>query len=78
MFTLQLDEQGQITIPAELLAQLGLSPGAEVQIQIVGKTLQVQHSQTSSKGAQLIANLRGRATANLSADEILHLTRDNA
>ncbi|MDB9528256.1 AbrB/MazE/SpoVT family DNA-binding domain-containing protein [Oscillatoria sp. CS-180] len=78
MVTLHLDEQGQITIPAELLAQLGLSPGAEVQIQVVGNTLQVQQPQPPSKGAQLIANLRGRATANLSTDEILHYTRDPA
>ena len=77
MLALHLDERGQITIPAELLAQLGLTPGAEVQVTIVGNTLQVQQFPNQSQGAQLVANLRGRATANLSADEILHLTRDD-
>lgn len=77
MVALHLDEQGQITIPAEVLAQLGLTPGAEVQVTIVGNTLQLQQLPSQSQGAQLVANLRGRATANLSTDEILHLTRDD-
>jgi antitoxin PrlF len=78
MVTLHIDEQGQITIPAELLIQLGLTPGAEVQVQVVGNMLQMQPLAPQSKGAQLIANLRGRATANLSTDDILHLTRNEA
>jgi antitoxin PrlF len=78
MVTLHIDEQGQIIIPAELLAQLGLAPGAEVQVQVVGNTLQMQPPTPQTKGAQLIASLRGRATANFSTDDILHLTRDEA
>lgn len=78
MVTLHLDEQGRITIPAELLAQLGLAPGAEVQVQIVDNTLQMQPPSAPFKGAQLITHLRGRANANFGTDEILHLTRDDA
>jgi bifunctional DNA-binding transcriptional regulator/antitoxin component of YhaV-PrlF toxin-antitoxin module len=35
----QINLQGQITIPPELQAQLGLQPGTDVQLEVVGSSL---------------------------------------
>jgi len=41
MVTLQINEQGQITLPPEILSQLGLVPGAQVQVQVIDNLLQI-------------------------------------
>lgn len=76
MITLHLDESGQLLIPAEFLAQLNLAPGTAVQIQVADDSLEIKRSAPSSRGSDLIAAMRGRATQNLSTDPILSHTRE--
>jgi bifunctional DNA-binding transcriptional regulator/antitoxin component of YhaV-PrlF toxin-antitoxin module len=38
---MQITHDGQITIPQQMQQQLGLEPGAEVHLEIVGSTLQL-------------------------------------
>lgn len=75
MVTVQINEHGQITLPADLLNQLGLKPGDPVQVQAVGNAIEVRGQAVQTKGEQLINAMRGRATAGLSTDQVLDITR---
>ena len=75
MKILQIDSQGQVAIPSEIQEKLGLLPGTEVQIEVVGNTLQLRKT-GASRGSLLIETIRGKATAQLSTDEIMQITRD--
>ena len=75
MLTLQVNAQGQLTIPPEIAAQLGLLPGSEVQLQITGDSLEIRKKPTQTKGQTLIATLRGKATTSLSTNNILEISR---
>jgi len=71
----QINPQGQITIPPEIQHQLGLIPGTEVQIEVVGDVLQLSKKSALSRGDLLVEAIRGKATNRLSTDEIMQLTR---
>jgi antitoxin component of MazEF toxin-antitoxin module len=72
----QINSQGQIAIPPDLQQLLGLFPGTEVQIQVVGDALQLRKSTIHSRGTLLVEKLRGKTTNHLGTDDIMHLTRD--
>lgn len=74
---MQINAQGQITIPPNIREQLGLLPGTEVQLQVVGDTLHLRKKPISSRGVLLVESIRGKATVRLSTDEIMQLTRDS-
>jgi AbrB family looped-hinge helix DNA binding protein len=76
MHTLHINPEGQITIPPDMRDQLGLLPGAEVQLDIVDDALQLRKKPLLSRGEQLVTAIRGKATSNLSTDDIMKLTRD--
>lgn len=71
----QINPQGQITIPPELQQQLGLLPGTEIQLEVVGEALQVLKKPALSRGARLVLSMRGQATNRISTDDIMKLTR---
>jgi AbrB family looped-hinge helix DNA binding protein len=75
MSTEQINEEGQITIPAHIREQLGLLPGTTIQIEVVGDTLQLRKVSMGDRGNSLIQQMRGKATRNLSTDDIMQLTR---
>ncbi|NES18528.1 MAG: AbrB/MazE/SpoVT family DNA-binding domain-containing protein [Symploca sp. SIO3E6] len=72
---MKIDTEGKITIPPDIQNKLGLQPGTEIQLEVVGNTLQIRKPQASSKGRQIIAALRGKATNHLTTNEIMQLTR---
>jgi AbrB family looped-hinge helix DNA binding protein len=76
LHTSQINPEGQITIPPDIRDQLGLLPGAEVQLDIVDDTLQLRKKSVLSRGEQIVAAIRGKATSLLSTDDIMQLTRD--
>ena len=71
----QINSQGQITIPPEIKQQLGLLPGTEVQIDVIGDSLQLRKKPISSPGAVLVQRMQGKATSSLTTNEIMQLTR---
>jgi AbrB family looped-hinge helix DNA binding protein len=71
----QINLQGQVTIPPELQEKLGLQPGTEVELEVVGDALQLRKTATLNRGQQLIAALRGKATHQLTTDDIMSLSR---
>lgn len=72
---MKISPNGQITIPPDIQEQLGLLPGTEIQLKVIGDTLQLRKQPIPNQGAELIAALRGKATRSLTTDEIMQLTR---
>lgn len=74
---MKLNSKGQVTIPAELRRQHGFAEGDEVEVVEDGNTLRIVHSEpTASRGQRIVARLRGRATTDLTTDELMALLRD--
>jgi len=73
---MQINSEGQITIPADVRERLGLLPGTEVQLEVVGDILQLRKQPVGDHGTQLIQSLRGKATRDLTTDQIMQITRD--
>ncbi len=74
---MKINTEGQITIPPDIQEQLGLFPNTEIHLEVIGDTLQIRKP-TPNRGANIIAAMRGKATRNLSTDEIMQLTRDHS
>lgn len=73
---MKINPNGQITIPPNIQEQLGLLPGTEIQLEVIGDTLQIRKPRTLSQGTQLIAAIRGKATSRLTTNDIMQVTRD--
>jgi len=72
----RLTTKGQVTIPQEIRDRLGLLPHTEVEFEIDGDAVRIRPARRStSRGDALIARMRGTATARLSTDQIMALTR---
>ena len=79
MSKVTINQKGQIQIPSEIISKLGLDPGTEVELQIVNNKLEIHKKQNSSlknREQQLIDTMRGKATSNLTTDEIIDMTRN--
>lgn len=73
---MRITSKGQVTIPAEIRAKLGLLPETEVEFDIVGDSVRMRKGKGGKKrGAAVIARLRGTATTRMSTGGILALTR---
>lgn len=73
---MRITEKGQVTIPVEIRRRLGLSAGDEVEFVLDGNGARVVRAATvPSRGQRLVDRLRGKATTNMSTDEIMALTR---
>jgi AbrB family looped-hinge helix DNA binding protein len=74
--TMKISPNGQITIPPDIQEKLGLLPGTEIQLEVIGDILQIRKPTTLSRGKQLIAAIRGKATSRLTTNDIMQATRD--
>jgi len=73
---MRMTSKGQVTIPQQIREQLGLLPYSEVEFELDGDSVRVRKArQKQTRGAQLVLRARGSATARLTTDEILALTR---
>ena len=74
---MRITSKGQVTIPIEIREKLGLLPNTEVEFEVRGNAAQIRKAKraTLSRGRMIVEHLRGRATAGLSTDEIMALTR---
>jgi len=55
--------------------RFGLLPGTEVEFQVDGSAVRIVAAQEGSRGSRIVQHLRGRATVNMTTDEIMTLTR---
>jgi AbrB family looped-hinge helix DNA binding protein len=73
---MKLNSKGQVTIPAELRRRHGFAEGDEVEVVEDGTTLRIVHSERdASRGQRIVNRLRGRATTDLTTDELMALLR---
>jgi AbrB family looped-hinge helix DNA binding protein len=73
---MRITSKGQVTIPIGIRRRFGLLPDTEVAFEARGGAVVIRKVQESGKrGANVVARLKGKATAGLSTDEILALTR---
>lgn len=68
--------KGQVTIPQELRENLGIHPGSTVEFGVEGDVVTLRKVRDGSRGAAIVARMRGTATSGLSTDEIMRLTRE--
>lgn len=71
----QISLQGQVTIPPAIQQQLGLLPGTEVELEVVGEILQLRKKESNRRGSRLVEAMRGKATNRLTTQDIMQLTR---
>jgi AbrB family looped-hinge helix DNA binding protein len=75
---MRITSKGQVTIPVAIREKLGLMPNTEVEFHLQGSSARLSKvsSPTSrSRGAEVVARLRARATVRMTTDQILALTR---
>ena len=73
---MKVTSKRQVTIPKQLRARLGLLPGTEVAFITEGNTLRVvKEAGPAGRGHRVVERLRGKATASMTTEEILALTR---
>ena len=73
---MRLTSKGQVTIPQEIRDQIGLLPHTEVEFEIDGDAVRIRPARRSrTRGDALIARIRGVASAGLTTDQIMALTR---
>lgn len=74
---MKLNSKGQVTIPAELRHRHGFAEGDEVQVVEDGNTLRIVHADAGdTRGRRIVNRLRGRASTDMTTDELMELLRD--
>ena len=72
---MEVTQDGKVAIPTEIQEQLGLLPGTEIELKVIGNALQLQKKHPPGRGQALVDLMRGKATASLNTDAIMQLTR---
>lgn len=75
---MRIPGKGQVTIPADIRERASLLPETEVEFRFDGEVVtivKVTGSRKQSRGARLVAHLRGKGDVAMTADEIMALTR---
>lgn len=73
---MRITAKGQVTVPQEIRERFGLMPNTEVEFEITGNRVCLRKvAGKGQRGAALVARMRGRATAQMTTDEIMALTR---
>ncbi|MGH3096667.1 MAG: AbrB/MazE/SpoVT family DNA-binding domain-containing protein [Streptosporangiales bacterium] len=71
-----LNSKGQVTIPAHLREKFGLRSGDEVEVVEDDDALRiVRVAAGATRGQRLVSRMRGRATTDMTTDELLGLLR---
>jgi AbrB family looped-hinge helix DNA binding protein len=77
---MRITSKGQVTIPADIRQRAGLLPQTEVKFEFDGKVVRIVRAKAGkkgSRGARVVAHLRGRGDLGMSTDAIMALTRDD-
>jgi len=76
--SVRVNSKGQVTIPAQLREKHGLREGDEVEVVEDDEGLRiVRVAGSQTRGQRLVAHMRGRATTDMSTDDLLGLLRDD-
>ncbi len=73
---MRITSKGQVTIPQQFREALGLLPYSEVEFELDGDSVRLRKARKSvSRGAAVVARMKGTATSRMTTDEIMKLTR---
>ncbi len=75
---MRITTKGQVTIPADIREQAGLMPHTDVDFTFDGTVVRIvpaARARQESRGARLVAHLRGRGDVAMTTDAIMALTR---
>ncbi|MGE3843052.1 MAG: AbrB/MazE/SpoVT family DNA-binding domain-containing protein [Vicinamibacterales bacterium] len=72
---MRLTAKGQLTIPVDLRQEVGFDSETELELEVVDDYIRIKKAAFAGRGPDLIARLRGQATAGKRTDQILKLTR---
>lgn len=75
---MRITSKGQVTIPVAIREKTGLLPETEVEFRFDGEAVTIVKANSAvkpSRGARLIAQMRGNGDVAMSTDEIMALTR---
>jgi AbrB family looped-hinge helix DNA binding protein len=74
---MRVTQKGQVTIPLAIRERVGILPDTEVEFSVRGDTVLLRKAGPGRRrGSRLVQAMRGRATAGLTTDEIMALTRN--
>lgn len=73
---MRVTSKGQVTIPLEIRELLKIRGGSEVDFLAEGNTVRIVPARAEAgRGRRLVARMRGKATARMSTEQIMSLTR---
>jgi AbrB family looped-hinge helix DNA binding protein len=75
---MRITSKGQVTIPAAIRERAGLLPQTEVDFEFDGRSVRIvcaKSGKRPSRGARVVAHLRGRGDVAMSTEAIMALTR---
>jgi AbrB family looped-hinge helix DNA binding protein len=73
---MRVTRKGQVTIPLAIRQKVGILPDTDVEFAVRGDVVILRKASPGARrGSRLLRALRGRATAGLTTDEIMALTR---
>jgi AbrB family looped-hinge helix DNA binding protein len=73
---MRVTSKGQVTIPADLRAMFGFLPHSEVEFIKSKEGLLIRSKKRDdSRGDMLVRHMTGKATVQMTTDEIMELTR---
>lgn len=73
---MRITTKGQVTIPQQFREALGLLPHSEVEFELDGDSVRIRKAKAStSRGAAVVARMKGTATSRLTTAQIMKLTR---
>ena len=75
---MRVTSKGQVTIPIHIREKLGILPNTEVEFELQGNSARLKKvgdNSAKSRGAAIVARLKGSGTVRMTTDEIMALTR---
>lgn len=72
---MRITSKGQVTIPQGIRIKFGLFPDTEVEFEVVNGMVVLKKKSTLHRSNNLIKRMSGKATVNMTTDEIMNLTR---
>ena len=74
---MRITSKGQVTIPQEIRIQFGLFPNTEIEFVVLEGKIFIKKVSGGTRSSDLIRRMSGKATADMTTEEIMRLTRDD-
>jgi AbrB family looped-hinge helix DNA binding protein len=75
---MRMTVKGQVTIPMEMRAKLGLHPNSEVEFELVGDSVRVRKARgkgRKTRGERMLEAMRRAPKPGMTTDELMAMTR---